>query len=165
MSQPQPVSRDTALAVLRRHGIRGPQVYLIDLIPLIEMIWADGRAQESERAALDDYLVRHVEMLNELAGYSILTLPQAREFVAGFLRERPDPDLLRTLRSLISAVRLSSSDEKHNEILRNSLLAACLEIGTSAVTCPPEGPCAAFDPAEKRSFFEILETIEGEDDD
>ena len=48
--------RETALAELRRFGIRGPNVYLIDLIPLIEMVWADGRAQPAELDHLETFV-------------------------------------------------------------------------------------------------------------
>jgi hypothetical protein len=41
---------------LESYGITDAQIYLIDLIPLIEMIWADGKAQEAEVSLLADYL-------------------------------------------------------------------------------------------------------------
>jgi hypothetical protein len=116
MPDSSPPTREQALAILRRHGIRGAEVYLIDLIPLVEMIWADGKAQESEVAVFEEYLV--------------------------------------------SAVRLSSSDAARNEELRESLLAACVDIAASSVATHPYAAGERFDEAEKRSFFEILESIE-----
>jgi hypothetical protein len=44
MTKPKMMRRD-AIAELAKHGIKGAQIYLIDLIPLIEMMWADGRIQ------------------------------------------------------------------------------------------------------------------------
>jgi len=160
MPEARILSREQALAVLRRHGIWGAEVYLIDLIPLVEMIWADGKAQESEIAVLDDYLARHVASLNELAGYEMISRDSARAFLCRFLRERPDPQLLRTLRSLVAAVRLSGSDEKRNAALRSSLLAACVDIAASAGAADPNRGRERFDAEEKRSFFEILESLE-----
>ncbi len=157
------LARKEALGVLRRHGISGAQIYLIDLIPLLEMIWADGKAQESELEIFEDYLAQHVASINALAGYPVLTLEAGRTFVLRFLRERPDPELLRMLRALIAAVRLSSSNDAGNETLRQSLLAACVDIAASAVAFYPYAHGDRFDADEKRSFFEILETIEADD--
>jgi hypothetical protein len=155
-----PLTREQALAVLRRHGIRGAHVYLIDLIPLIEIIWADGKAQDSELTIFDAYLEKHVKSLNAMAGFQMLSLDEARSFVQRFLRERPDPELVRTLRTLVASVRLSNSDEKGNEALRSSLLAACVDIAASSVTKYPYASDERFDMDEKRSFFEILESID-----
>jgi hypothetical protein len=160
MPDDRPLTREQALSVLRRHGIRGAEVYLIDLIPLVEMIWADGKAQEAEITIFEDYLARHVASLNAMAGYEMMTRETAHAFVCRFLRERPDPELLRTLRSLVSAIRLSGSDEKRNEALRESLLAACVDIAASSVSASPYAEGERFDPDEKRSFFEIFESIE-----
>ncbi len=164
MAEPSSLSRKEALAVLRRHGIHGVHVYLIDLIPLLEMIWADGKAQESEVEIFEAYLAQHVESLNALAGHPVLTVGVAREFVVRFLRERPDPELLRSLRSLVAAVRLSSSDASYNETLRGSLLATCVDIASSAVTHYPYRHGDRFDAGEKRSFFEILDSVDPDDD-
>lgn len=160
-----PIERKQALAILRRHGIQGADVYLIDLLPLIEMIWADGKAQDAELAIFDDFLVRHVAHVNRLAGYPMLTPLGARQFVLRFLRERPDPEIVRTLRAMVAAVRLGSSDEAANQALRSSLLATCVDIAASAVTTYPYGEGERFDAEEKRSFFEILDSVEGDPQD
>jgi hypothetical protein len=56
MSENQNMLYDDAIEELERFGITGAQIYLIDLIPLIEMIWADGKAQDAEVSILADYL-------------------------------------------------------------------------------------------------------------
>jgi hypothetical protein len=151
--------KQNAIEELRKYGIKGPQVYLIDIIPLIEMIWADGRAQEGEIDVLDDYLEKHVDYINKLAGYDILTPEGAKKCVSLFLKERPNEDLLKTLRSFIVPVRLSSSDAELCNKLRASLLAACLDIASSSVTEYPYGLNDRFNPQEKKCFFEILESL------
>ena len=161
MSARPPLTRPVAVAELRRFGIRGPLVYLIDLIPLIEMIWADGKAQECEIDFLDDYLRRHVAHVNELAGHTILVFDDARAFLERYLEERPDPELLRTLRSFVAPIRLSSSDAGQNEAIKASLLASCLDIAASSVTEYPFSPGERFNADEKRAFFEILASLEG----
>ena len=61
------MTRQEAIDRLRDFGIQGEQVYLIDLIPLVEMIWADGAAQRSEVAIFEAYLKQHVERVNTRA--------------------------------------------------------------------------------------------------
>ena len=158
MKRPE-VIRKEALERLSDYGIEGAKIYLIDLIPLIEMIWADGKAQDSEVVILEDYLNKHVKHINRMAGYEVLTFELAWDFVLQFLRDRPDPELLKILRSMIVPVRLSTSDTDGNRALRESLLSACLDIASSAVLEYPYGLNERFNPAEKRCFFEILESL------
>lgn len=153
------ISREDAVARLKTCGIEDEELYLIDVIPLIEMVWADGAAQEREIKVLEKFIEFQVDHINQLAGYEMLTMYTARAFMNRFLDERPDPELLRTLRSLVAIVRLSNSSQEVNEALRKSLLAACLDIASA----PNEGSGLAdmpFDPAEKRCFFEILESLD-----
>ena len=159
MTKTPKLTRQEALDELKRYGITGSQIYLIDIIPLLEMIWADGKAQDGEVAILEDYLEKHVIHINELANCELLTLEGARSFVLQFLRKRPDTELLKTLRSLVAPVRLSSSDTAENNALRESLLAACLDIASSSVIEYPYGLGERLNPAEKRCFFEILESL------
>lgn len=151
--------RSEAIRELRRFGICGPDVYLIDLIPLIEMIWADGRVQDAELDFLHDYLHRHVDRVNALADSEITSYERALDFIAGYLEKRPDPELLATLRDFVRPVRLSTSDRARDEALRKSLLSACLDIAASSVLSYPYEHGTRFDAEEKRTYFEILESL------
>jgi hypothetical protein len=159
MTKKRELLYDEAIEELKRFGITGAQIYLIDLIPLIEMIWADGKTQGAEISLLADYLKAHVERINHLADYPALDLEEAKAFVTKFLKHRPDPQLLAALRSLIAPVRLQSSDPVACDHLRESLLAACLDIASSSVTQYPYGLHDRFTPQEKRCFFEILQSL------
>ena len=152
-------ARKEAVKKLRRYGIEGVYVYLIDVIPLIEMVWADGTAQDSEIAIIDAYLHEHVNHINMIAGSDFLSFEEAHDFISGFLRTKPDPEFLKTLRSLVAPVRLSTSDRDFNDAVRESLLATCLDIASSAAAQYPHKLSDRFDPAEKRCFFEILDTL------
>ena len=159
MSDKREVTYEEAIEELERFGISGVDVYLIDLIPLIEMIWADGKVQDAEVSILAGYLKKHVKRINSLAGYVALTLDAAKAFVTRFLEKRPDPQLLATLRSFIAPVRLAASDPEKRERLKASLLAVCLDIASSSVTDYPYGLHDRFNPDEKSCFFEILESL------
>jgi len=106
MTKKRELLYDEAVEELERFGITGAQIYLIDLIPLMEMIWADGKAQGAEISLLADYLKKHVDRINNLAGYPALDLEEAKAFVTKFLKTRPDPQLLAALRALIAPVSL-----------------------------------------------------------
>lgn len=160
MTQVPQMNREEAVERLKAHGIRGAQIYLIDIIPLIEMIWADGHVQDSEVAILDSFVKEHVARINKMAGYEVLTMDAAKTFVERFLKERPNSELLKTLRSLIAPIRMTCSDEKLKDVFRDTLLASCLDIASSCVTEYPYKLCDRFNPAEKRCFFEILESLE-----
>jgi len=151
--------RKEAIDKLLRYGIDGSMVYLIDVIPLIEMMWADGSAQDSEVAILEEYLRKHVNHINKIAGHNAISMRDARSFVSRFIHTRPDPELLKELRSLIVPVRLSTSNDALNDALRESLLSACLDIASSAACQYPHTLQERFNPDEKRCFFEILDTL------
>ncbi|WP_339138309.1 MAG: hypothetical protein WGN25_08665 [Candidatus Electrothrix sp. GW3-4] len=153
------ISRKDALKALKGYGITEEQVYLIDLIPLIEMMWADGLTQRGEIAALENYIERHVEHVNRLAGCQVLSFQAARDFAEQFIEERPSADLMSTLRNFVKPVRLSAADKGDNERLRSSLLAACMDIASCSVTDYPYDFEERFNPDEKACFFSILESL------
>ncbi|MCY7408200.1 MAG: hypothetical protein LH631_12730 [Alkalinema sp. CAN_BIN05] len=153
------MTRQEALDRLRDFGIQGEDVYLIDLIPLVEMIWSDGQAQASEIGIFKDYLIKHVNNVNTIAGYKMLTIEKAERFLQRFLTGRPSEKLLHTLRSLIPPLRLSSSDNDANQILRTSMLQGCLDIAASSVTEDPHQAMERFCSDEKKCWFEIFDTL------
>ena len=159
MSKKRQMTREEAIEELRQYGIEGSDLYLIDVIPLLEILWADGKAQGGEVAVVTNYLKRHVQHINGLAQYEVLTEEQATRFVNRFLKQRPEPGLLRTLRSFIAPLRLSGSEPIGSDVLRESLLAACLDIAAISVARYPYGLQDRFNLAEKRCFFEILESL------
>ena len=159
MMEQAAVSRRDALNALKGYGITGEQVYLIDLIPLIEIMWADGQAQKGEVAALENYIEQHVERINRDAGCRVLSFQTAKAFAEQFIKERPSPDLMSTLREFVKPVRLSGADSENNEQLRSSLLSACMDIASSSVTHYPYNFEERFNPEEKACFFSILESL------
>lgn len=160
MSTSDEYTRADAVEALERFGIRGVYIYLVDIIPLIEMIWADGKTQESELEILDAYLKKHVAKINEMAGYQALTMEKAKKFTNKFIEKRPSPQLLKTLRSLYAGVFKSIKDEKIRASFKSSLLAACMDIASSSVTEYPYNHEDRFNPEEKQCFFEIVDSLE-----
>jgi len=152
--------REEIMEQLKSFGITGKDVYFIDYIPLIEMIWADGEPQQGEMDIFYDFLEKHVAHLNKMAGYNAFQLEDAAQFVSGFLKERPSPEILKSLRKLAAHSGLFQGDAKKRAQFEKSLLAVCLDIGASCVKEYPYGLHERFNYDEKRCFFEIFDTFE-----
>jgi hypothetical protein len=153
------LSRPEAVERLAQHGIVGADVYLLDLLPLIEMMWADGFVQSPELDLFDAFLLEHVDAINQLSGAPILTAEGARRFASRFLRERPDERLMEHLRSLIPPVRLSSSDQAGNDARRTAIIEWCLDIGAACVAEYPYAARDRFKSAEKERFLAIARAL------
>ena len=152
--------REEVMEQLTSFGISGKNVYFIDYIPLIEMIWADGMPQQGEIDIFYDFLEKHVAHLNKMAGYTAFELQEAVDFVSGFLKERPSAEILKTLRGLASRSGMFQENSEKRAQFEKSLLRICLDIGASCVTEYPYGLHERFNADEKRCFFEILDTFE-----
>ena len=78
-------TRKQAIEDLSMFGIKEPQAYLVDIIPLVEVIWAEGEVQESELPILDEYLHERVRQINEMAGYAAIDFQEAQTFEHRFI--------------------------------------------------------------------------------
>jgi hypothetical protein len=152
-------TRQEAIKELSLFGIKEPQTYLVDIVPLIEMIWADGEVQESELAIFNEYLHKRVQQINEMAGYTAIDSQDAHAFVYRFTKQRPQNDFLRMLRWLVGPAILSSSDSHYGDSLLRLLIEAYIDIAANAVRKYPYGLHDRFDSGGKRYFFEILKTF------
>lgn len=159
MSDYKYYSYDEVIQELESHGISGKYLYLVELFPLIEMIWADGMNQEAEIDIFYKALVSHLRQINSSLGYTLFTYNEAKVFVEPFLKSRPSKALLALLRRLL-VISLDSVDEpvRKQEII-NSLLSYSLDIASSCVTHYPYKHNERFDQSEKRCFFSILSDI------
>jgi len=153
------LSRPDAVDRLAQHGIAGADVYLLDLLPLIEMMWADGLVQPPELDLLDAFVAEHVGAINQLSGADVLSVEQARRFAWRFLKARPDERLMEELRSLIPPVRLSSSDAAGNQARREAMIEWCLDIGSACVAEYPYGNRERFKSSEKARFLAIIRAL------
>ena len=152
-------TRQEAIEDLSMFGIKEPQIYLLDIIPLVEMIWADGEVQESELAILDEYLHKRVQQNNKMAGYAAIDFQDAQAFAHRFTKQKPLPEVLRMLRSLVGPSILTSSDSRYVDSLLKLLIEACIDIAANAVRKYPYGLHDRFDSEEKRCFLYILKTF------
>ncbi len=153
--------REHVIEDLAKYNIKDEEIYLVDIIPLIEIIWADGMVQKCEVDILYDYVKNSLKRIGEMAGHEIISKNQAAKFINRFLKDRPDPKLLATLRSFVTPIYFSSTDEEFRKKIKNSILQSCLDIAASCTTEYPYGLRERFDENEKQAFFEILESLQG----
>ena len=159
MKKIKDLTRQEAVSKLESFEISGPAVYLVDIIPLVEMIWADGQAQLSELAVLEHFLKQHVKRINKLLGKNFLTKEHTRIFTKRFLEKKPAPELLGMLRELMKKVRVSKDFPKPTDALMDSLLSACMDIAAASSSTGIKGIHERFQLSEKLSFFQIWESI------
>ncbi len=157
----RPLSFTDATKRLARFNIKEEQVYLIDLILLVEMAWSDGRIQKAEKDILFEYLKTHVKSINRLAGCTIVTEETAIAFVKDLLHTRPDKEMLIEIRTLIADIRIHSKPptDAHNN--RMAILNGCLDIAASAVTKYPYGLTERFTTEEKEYYHKIQGILSG----
>ncbi len=156
-----PLSFADAVQKLSRVGIRNSEIYLIDLIILCEMAWADGSVQEGEREILFSYLNRHIDAINRLAGCPVVEHKAARNLVRSFLDHRPGKELLDTIEEVIVPVRLDQINAANAERTCLGILNACLDIASSAVTKYPYGLSERFTKEEKEYYHKITSILLG----
>ncbi len=105
-----PMTRLEALTQLAARGIRGPMVYLLDALPLVEMAWADGEVQPAERAMILSFVDQHLTQLDAQAQTTVVPRRQALEFINRYLVERPTAAEFSTLRELMMVMRLTGEN-------------------------------------------------------
>ncbi len=80
-----------AIHQLAALGFKGRDLYLAELIPAVEMAWADGVIQPNERAMLESYCMDLVERLNREAGAAFFTLSRALALLDKLTERRLHP--------------------------------------------------------------------------
>ena len=143
--------------LLEEHGLQPRELYLLPLIPLIELMWADGVIQPAEVSILYDQVTRHLAELHSSAdGEEIVTVSEAEAFLDRFLNEAPDPEKLRELRQLSLRLMDSGSDRHGVERRKRELFDSCLDIAAAAVTNYPYGKRDRIIAGEKKLLRELF---------
>ncbi len=90
-----------AIEDLYQIGFAGQDVALAELIPVVEMAWADGELQANERAMLEAYAETLTTELNQRAGRAVFSIGHTLELLAQLTQDRLLPhDRQRALRAL-----------------------------------------------------------------
>lgn len=143
-----------------KYGIGGKFFYLLDVVPLIEVAWADGIVQDMELRLMRKFLEKHVQNINQMAGSNVLTYDDAYRFLDKFIKERPHPEVMKILRTMVVPLRLQSRNAAKNYKQKINILKFCLDIGSSCVKQYPYEERERFTEEEKTVFMEIMKTLE-----
>lgn len=147
---------DTVKALSDEFGLPAASVYLLPLVPLIEIMWADGKVQPAEMSLLYDSVTKRLaELHTAAAGEEVISVADAEAFLDHFLKDRPDPERLRRLREL--TVQLMNATASHAE--RRSLLDSCLDIAAAAVSTYPYERRDRVMAVEKSLLRELFDTL------
>ncbi len=133
-----PQSRFAAL--LSQHDLPPSLIYLAPVLPVVQVMWADGRNQIPERAKLQVIIQDHCRALAQLAGgMEVVTQADIDIFDRTFVAQKPNPSTLSPFFEVASELLSGRSEEgkaKNDSLYqREKLFQACLEI---AATCPAE---------------------------
>lgn len=152
------ITRNESLALLEREfGFKENDFYLLELIPLIELIWADGVKQEEEMKILFEFVIKHLEKLNNTTeGEEVITEKNAMRFIHRFTHERPSPDLLKTIRALAHPIMFGNSDPDINEQKKHNMMEYCMDIAAASVSKYPFERRARIMSFEKSLLTEII---------
>lgn len=147
---------DALETLVGEFGLTPETVYLLPLMPLIEVMWADGVTQPSEISIFYECLTRHLaDLYKQADGEEVISIVEAEKFVGDLLNTRPDPEKLRRLRQLsVQLLNLS-----HDDNLRCSVLDSCLDLAAIAVTRYPYEHRDRVMSAEKRVIHELFQSL------
>ncbi len=142
--------------ILQKHKLNSKVVYLLELIPLIEIIWADGKNQEKEISILQDFTVRHLANLSNAAeGMEVISVEEANSFIDYFMKQRPSDELLADLKGL--AIEKLEAELSNNT--RDMIVKYCMDIAAACVTEYPFPASERVQAEEKAIITELIQTL------
>jgi hypothetical protein len=153
------LERETALERLRRYGIEEQKIYFIDLVPLIEMVWAEGRIGYDQLTFLYDFTKRHVKHINDVTGYAVLNKDDAIAFAKPLLAVHPDMTILKKIRECIVPVRLGEARNDYGDMIMSRIMSACRELLSRAMAEHPAGLHDLYCRNEIEMYLDITRTF------
>lgn len=112
----------------REFNLKDSDFYFLELIPLIEMIWADGMNQAGELKILYQFVIEHIANLDHLSKAPAISVEDANSFLDRFAHKKPDPRLLDGLMRLF----VDKNSPKNQTILQY-----CMDIAAACITKYP----------------------------
>lgn len=143
----------------REFDLKPTDYYFLELIPLIEMIWADGQNQQAELSLLYKFTIEHMAHLDQSSGITFVSTDDANDFLDRFAHQRPSPQLLEKLRELVVHSAMSNSSCRHQSILEY-----CLDIAAACATQYPFGIQERIVESEKQLLNKLFSVFNGSSD-
>lgn len=135
----------------QEYDLKPADFYLLDLIPLIEMMWIDGKNQAGELKILYQFVIEHIALLDQAAGMEVVSIDEANDFLDRFAHSKPSPHLLNELRQLVTGSETASDQRKLN------ILEYCLDISAACVSTYPYKNRERIMTLEKQFLLKLME--------
>ncbi|MCK0162358.1 hypothetical protein [Marinobacter sp. S6332] len=125
-------------ALLSQYDFPSSLIYLAPVLPIVQVMWADGKNQMPERDKLHVIIQSHRKALSELAGgLQVVSQEDIDLFDQAFIANEPDMSTLQAFtdqaNELLQSKVENGMEENESLYQRDRLLHACMEI---AATCP-----------------------------
>ena len=135
----------------RDFNLKEADFYFLNLIPLIEVMWADGQNQDAELALLYKYTIEHIAHLDRSSGSTMITVDDANDFLDRFAHQKPPAELLQRLRELVVHALHKDKADGYETIMEY-----CLDIAAACTTRYPFGLQERITQSEKSLLTELL---------
>jgi len=145
---------------LEKYQFEESHLYLLELIPLIEMIWADGRNQEAEIKLLYRFTIEHLSRTSrEDSEVGIVSEADLNHFINRFLSKAPDPNMLKDLREacLLKLEKTPSLNQALDS--KEAIIDYCMDIAAACVKTYPYKFDERIVKQEKELLTEIVNAL------
>jgi hypothetical protein len=161
MQKATPLSRDEIIHVLEtEYGITGNLIYLLDLVPLVEMLWSDGKNQTAEISLIYEFATKlAAQLANDAGGVEVVSATDITFFLQHFVHQRPASGLLSSLRTLTQAAIDNDHDAARAQTRKQNILDYCLDIAAASVSTYPYARRDRFIQQEKVLLVELLHSL------
>jgi len=134
----------------REFDLKPADFYFLDLIPLIEMMWMDGKNQESELNILYQFVLEHIAYIDKVVGEQVLTVKDANDFLDRFAHRKPPQKLLTELHNIVARQTTIT------EYRKRDILEYCLDISAACVVHYPYGIRERIQQYEKTFLLKLF---------
>lgn len=138
----------------RDFNLKEADFYFLNLIPLIEVMWADGQNQEPELALLYKFTTEHIANLDRTAGMPIISVEDANDFLDRFAHQKPPSALLQRLRAL--AVEIVPRQRPDHQ---QTIMDYCMDIAAACTTRYPYALQERITESEKSLLNQLFEAF------
>lgn len=124
-------------ALLSQYDFPQSFIYLAPVLPLVQVMWADGRNQMPERAKIHVIIQDHCNALNELAGgVNVVSSADVETFDRVFIANQPPAPMLQTFTEYAKKLLEEKAGEAVSQAgslyNQEKLFHACLEIAATS---------------------------------
>lgn len=142
--------------LLKQHGLNENHIYLLELIPLIQMMWADGKNQDEEIAILNRFAMQHLARLSHLNDDVMpISVEATNEFLNRFIQNPPSDDLIEDLKTVCIRRLNEKPDSMTAQSQADDIVNFCIDI---AAACAEQYPYE-FDERIVKEEKRVLKTL------